>query len=295
MIPWLRKTDAITMKVSPAITELISLALKEDVGSGDLTAQYFVSSDSESCAEVVAREPLVISGLDLVPLVCRQVDEALTVELLAKDGQAIKVGECVLRIQGKSASILTAERTVLNFLQRLSGVATLTGRYVAEIKNSTTQLLDTRKTTPGWRELEKYAVTCGGGQNHRMGLFDRVMVKDNHIQALGGVMALQAYVDTFKKDHPAIPIEVEVDTLEQLEAVLKLREIDFILLDNMDLDTLKLAVSMRKQAGSLAKLEASGGVNLSTIGGISETGVDFISVGGLTHSAVAVDLGMDFI
>ena len=283
------------MQRTEHINQLIQLALQEDIGRGDLTSEFFVNEDSIDTANVTARETLIVSGSNLAHWISSEIDTSLEVTTLIQDGELAQPGDAVINIQGKSRSILTAERSVLNFMQRLSGISTLTHQYAQAIKGTDATLLDTRKTTPGWRALEKYAVTCGGGSNHRHGLYDRVMVKDNHIAALGGIAKLQEYLDTFKTTHPNIPIEVEVDKLEQLKDLLRLQHIDYVLLDNMSTEQLKAAVNLVKKANSPFSTEASGGVNLETIRSIAETGVDFISVGAITHSATAVDLGMDFV
>jgi nicotinate-nucleotide pyrophosphorylase (carboxylating) len=200
----------------------------------------------------------------------------------------------VLRVEGSARSILTAERTALNFLQRLSGVATLTRRYVDAIAGTGAAILDTRKTTPGYRMLEKAAVVHGGGTNHRIGLFDRAMVKDNHLVAESRLPGLQASIAELKADRPEVEVELEADRLEQVEAFFGLEGVDYLLLDNMSLEDLRAAVAMRN-GRTIPRLEASGGVNLERVRGIAETGVDFISVGALTHSAPSLDLGLDFV
>jgi len=283
------------MEKTEHINQLIHLSVQEDLGSGDLTSEFFVHPDSTNTAHVTARETLIVSGSNLAYWICEIIDPTLVLTLHIKDGETAHAGDIVITITGNSRSILTAERTLLNFMQRLSGIATLTNQYYQTISGTGASLLDTRKTTPGWRALEKYAVTCGGGQNHRIGLYDRVMVKDNHIVALGGIGNLQNHIDQLKIQHPHIPIEVEVDTIHQLKSLLKLTKIDFVLLDNMSLKQLSEAVELTKKSDSPFKTEASGGVNLKTIRNIAKTGVDYISVGAITHSATAVDLGMDFI
>ncbi len=203
-------------------------------------------------------------------------------------------GAVLMMIEGKARSILTAERTALNFLQRLSGVASITARYVAAVKHTRAKILDTRKTTPGYRTLEKKAVLDGGGTNHRMGLYDRAMVKDNHLATEGGLEALQASIRLLKSEKPNVQVELEADRLDQVAEFLKLEGVDYILLDNMSLEDMRKAVAMRDD-NSKVFLEASGGVNLDTVRDIAETGVDFISVGALTHSAPALDIGLDFV
>jgi nicotinate-nucleotide pyrophosphorylase (carboxylating) len=215
------------------------------------------------------------------------------VEILIHDGSRVAAGALVIRVEGFARSILTAERTALNFLQRLSGIATLTAKYVDQVKGCRAQILDTRKTTPGYRHLEKKAVTHGGGLNHRQGLYDRAMVKDNHLVAESGLDAIQTSIKNLNTLRPEVEVELEADDLEQVRNFLTLEGVDHILLDNMSLDELRAAVDARGNR-SQPQLEASGGVHLETVRKIAETGVDFISVGSLTHSAPALDIGLDF-
>jgi len=278
---------------SQVTSDLIDLALKEDIGAGDVTSRYFVPEVQTSSAYIYAKADGVLAGIDIATEVFRRVDEGVKLKAVKKDGDIVKYGDHVLEIEGSSRSILTAERTSLNFLQRLSGIATNTSKYVVLTKGTKARILDTRKTTPGWRQLEKMAVVAGGGTNHRMGLYDRAMVKDNHIVAQDKLEAMQAAISQLKKDLPDVEVELEADTLLQVENFLRLDGVDYILLDNMDNDQMKRAVSMRGGSGPL--LEASGGVNLTTVKAIAETGVDFISVGALTHSAVALDLSLEFV
>ena len=273
---------------------LIDLALAEDIGSGDVTSRYFVPENRVARAFIVARTEGVISGAEVAQAVFRAVDASLDIAILIPDGSRVSAGAMVLRVEGPARSILTAERTALNFLQRLSGVATLTRRYVDAIAGTGAAILDTRKTTPGYRMLEKAAVVHGGGTNHRLGLFDRAMVKDNHLVAENSLSVLQAGITKLKADRPGVEVELEADRLEQVEAFLGLDGVDYLLLDNMSLEDLRAAVAMRN-GRTIPRLEASGGVNLETVRGIAETGVDFISVGALTHSAPSLDLGLDFV
>ena len=268
--------------------ELIRMALEEDIGVGDVTSLYFVPEDRKARAFVTVRKEGVISGMGLAEAVF------LEVEVLVEDGSKVAPGAMLMKVEGKARSILTAERTALNFLQRLSGVATLTSRYVSLVKHTNAKILDTRKTTPGYRALEKKAVLDGGGVNHRMGLYDRAMVKDNHLVAEGGIAALQEAIRKLNEEKPQVEVELEADRLEQVEAFLELEGVDYILLDNMDLTELCEAVAMRDERHRV-RFEASGGVNLETVADIAETGVDFISVGALTHSAPALDIGLDFV
>ena len=273
---------------------LIDRALTEDVGSGDLTALYFVPADRQATALLVARQEGVIAGSELAASVFREVDASLEITTLIEDGARVIDGAIVMKISGSARSILTAERTALNFMQRLSGIATQTYEYVKAVEGTKARILDTRKTTPGWRALEKAAVVCGGGTNHRMGLYDRVMVKDNHLVSEGGLNALQQSMQRLLADHPEVEIEVEADHLDQVKALLEMEEVDYILLDNMSLDQLREAVAMRGMR-TRPMLEASGGVTLASVRSIALTGVDFISVGALTHSVKAMDLALDFV
>jgi nicotinate-nucleotide pyrophosphorylase (carboxylating) len=231
--------------------------------------------------------------MEIAARVFSKVDPTLEVEVLIPDGSRVCEGALLIRVEGSARSILTAERTALNFLQRLSGVATLTAAYVEAIKGTSARILDTRKTTPGYRLLEKQAVLHGGGVNHRMGLYDRAMVKDNHLVAECGPDAIQAAIRRVKAERPTVEVELEADEIGQVQAFLRMEGVDHILLDNMTLEELCEAVTARGERGT-PMLEASGGVNLQTVREIAETGVDFISVGALTHSAPALDIGLDF-
>ena len=277
------------------VMQLIDMALNEDIGAGDVTSEYFVPKEAEAHAFVLVKQAGVVAGHELAKAVCQKVDPKIQLKMLVEEGACVAERTRVIELRGPAQSILTAERVMLNFMQRLSGIATKTSRFVAEVKHTKAKVLDTRKTTPGWRYLEKGAVVAGGGTNHRMGLYDRAMVKDNHLVAQHDIDSLQAAILQLKKDKPAVQVELETDTLAQVEAFLKLDGVDYILLDNMSCEQMEQAVAMRDAAGSKVLLEASGGVNLSTVKGIAETGVDFISVGALTHSAVALDISLEFI
>ncbi len=274
-------------------SQLIDLALTEDIGSGDVTSEYFVPADRLSRGMVVAKQEGVVAGVEIAAEVFRRVDPDLEIELLLQDGSLVSSRTDVMEVRGSSRSILTAERTALNFLQRLSGIASKTRLFVDLVEGTSAKILDTRKTTPGWRALEKAAVLAGGGTNHRMGLYDRAMVKDNHLVAEGGLAALQKAIDRLREEQPDVEIELEADRLDQVESFLTLEGVDYILLDNMTNEEMVKAVSLRQ--GKAPLLEASGGVNLTTVAGISKTGVDFISVGAVTHSAVALDLSLEFL
>jgi nicotinate-nucleotide pyrophosphorylase (carboxylating) len=267
-------------------------ALAEDIGSGDVTTLAAVPETAQAKAEVRAREPLVVAGLALAEAAFRELSKALQITRVVEDGRRLAEGKPLLKIAGSARALLSAERVALNFLQRLCGIATLTAQFVDAVKGTRAQILDTRKTTPGWRRLEKYAVTCGGGRNHRLGLFDMVLIKDNHLAALRNESpnAIAAAVQRARARYPALKVEVEADTLEQVEQAVAAGA-DMVLLDNMNLVQLRLAVQKCKDR---ALTEASGGVTLAGVRDIAETGVDFISVGALTHSARAVDIGLDF-
>ena len=276
-------------EVGEQVEELIRCALVEDLGPEWLDATTVaLASEAQGTAQLRTREPCRVAGVEVAREVFLHVDEQLAVEIERPDGSDVLPGDTLLTVSGKVSAILTAERTALNFLQRLCGVATLTRTFVEAANRPEVALLDTRKTTPGWRALEKAAVVCGGGVNHRMGLYDAIMIKDNHVALWGGGTIADA-VNTARSTFPALKIEVEVDTLEQLEAVLPAKP-DWVLLDNMTPETLKKAV---KLCDGHCQAEASGGITLETIGAIAATGVDAVSVGALTHAAAAVDLGLD--
>jgi nicotinate-nucleotide pyrophosphorylase (carboxylating) len=272
------------------------LALREDLaGIGDLTCQALLLPEAVGQAALMARANGTIAGLPAAQIVYRLLDPSIQVELLCKDGDQVESDTQIGVVSGPLRAILSGERTALNFLQRLSGVATQTRRFVEAIAGLPCQILDTRKTTPGWRRLEKYAVRCGGGRNHRMGLYDAVLIKDNQLAALGGGANVvpAAFTRARLAVGRVIPIEIEVEQLEQLDRALPLGP-DRILLDNVDLETLQEAVRRRNSVAPKVQLEASGGVTLATVRAIAETGVDFISVGALTHSAPALDIALDF-
>lgn len=262
---------------------LIDLALEEDAGLGDVTSRAIFPAKHRSRAVIDAKQDLVICGLEVAATVFARVDPALKVKLLAKDGDRVKRGAAVLRVEGPTVALLTAERTALNFMQRLSGIATVTRRYVDAAQGSSLVVLDTRKTTPTLRVLEKYAVRAGGGTNHRFALDDGILIKDNHIALAGGVLAALQRMRHAAED---MVIEVEVRTLEELDVALEAGATR-ILADNMDLATLAETV---RRARKRAQVEVSGGVTLDRIPEIAATGADFVSVGALTHSAPAVDL-----
>ena len=279
--------------MSPSAIDLIRRAIAEDLGPGDITSECFIPADHRSAARIVAKENGVLAGTEVAREVFRQVDPAIEIVLRKNDGDTIASGDIILAATGPTRTLLSAERTALNFLQRLSGIATLTRRFVDAVAGTKAVILDTRKTTPGLREFERLAVRVGGGVNHRFGLFDRVLAKDNHLAVTGDVAGLQCAIDEAKKRIPDILIEIEADTLEQVRVLCDLRGIDIILLDNMTNDQLREAVQIRGNKQII--LEASGGVNLDTVAAIAATGIDQISVGALTHSARAIDLSMEVI
>lgn len=280
-------------KVSDNMQELIRLALQEDFGDGDVTSNYFVPEDLQARALMRPRVQGVLSGVKVAEAVFRAVDPTLHIEVHLHDGEEVAPGAVVMMIEGKARSILGAERTALNFIQRLSGVATMTHKYVKAIAHTSCKLLDTRKTTPGYRLLEKAAVVHGGGNNHRLGLYDRAMVKDNHLMTDGKTDHLQACIRKLKADKPHVEVELEADRLDQVASFLQLEGVDYILLDNMSCEDMRKAVEMR---GPNRKpyFEASGGLTLETAPAAAETGVDFMSFGCLTHSVPSLDLGLDF-
>ena len=278
--------------LSPIILDpIVRLALAEDLGrAGDLTSDATIPPETQLSVVIAARQAGVIAGLDVAAYSAQLVDPALRLEIEKPDGSALSPGDVVARLSGSARSILTAERTMLNFLGRLSGVASLTRQYVEGVAHTKTRIVCTRKTTPGHRALEKRAVRCGGGTSHRYGLDDAILIKDNHIAACGGSIATTLERAKAYAGHLRM-IEIEVDTLAQLEEALKYGP-HAILLDNMSLDQLREAVAIT--AGRVP-LEASGGVTLGSVAAIAGTGVDFISSGALTHSAPNLDLGLDVV
>jgi nicotinate-nucleotide pyrophosphorylase (carboxylating) len=284
-----------TPSETAACRQLIELALVEDLDDGgDITSQAVIPQDLPGCAAFVARAEGVVAGLPAAALVLEAVDNRLVFQPLLNDGTAVQRGTRLATVAGPMRGILAAERTALNFLQRLSGVATQTAQYVQTIAGLPAQILDTRKTTPGWRLLEKYAVRQGGGHNHRLGLYDGILIKDNHLAALASDptnlwQRLRAALPVPR----SVPVEIEVDTLDQLRDVLPIGP-DIVLLDNMTPEQMRMAVALRNRMAPAVQLEASGGISLQTVRAIAETGVDRISVGALTHSAPALDIALDY-
>lgn len=273
------------------IEAVVAQALAEDIGHGDLTTQTAIPAAVQSTAHIVTREAGVVAGLPVVIAVFHQLDPRLKVLLHVDDGATVAAGTKLATVVGSARSILGGERVALNLLQRLSGIATMTAQYVAAVANTKAKILDTRKTTPGLRALEKYAVRVGGGYNHRFGLYDGVMLKDNHLAILAaqGIDLVSAIKQVRQHLGPMVQIEVEVESVDAAIAAAEAGA-DLILLDNMPLDQLRLAV---QAIAGRAKTEASGGVTLQTVRAIAETGVDYISVGALTHSVRALDIGLD--
>jgi nicotinate-nucleotide pyrophosphorylase (carboxylating) len=283
-------TPALPVKLPPLLVETaVAAALAEDLGAGgDITTDAIVPAEATGEAAIVARQAGVIAGLDLAEAAFKALDPEIRFTRIVEDGEKVAAGGTIAQISGKTRALLTAERTALNFLGRLSGIATLTASYVKAVEGTATRIACTRKTTPGLRAFEKYAVRAGGGVNHRFGLYDAVLVKDNHIAAAGGLA--QALERLSARSGHLVKIEVEVDTLDQLKQALSFA-IDAVLLDNMDVDTLRQAV---KLVAGRVKTEASGGVTLETVREIALTGVDLISVGALTHSPRNLDSSLEW-
>lgn len=268
------------------LDDLIRHALKEDIHTGDLTTRACLTGPRPAKARFVAKEPFVLAGIQVAARVFALLDPAIVFDAQMKDGARVASGDLLACVSGDASSLLQGERVALNLLQRMCGVATLTSRYVEAVAGTQARIVDTRKTTPGLRMLEKYAVRVGGGVNHRTGLYDGILIKENHIAAAGGITAA---VNRTRDYIPhTLKIEVETETVEQVEEALAARA-DIIMLDNMDCATMRQCVGL---IGGRALVEASGGVNLDTVRAIAETGVDIISVGALTHSSKAVDISM---
>jgi len=268
----------------------IGLALQEDIGAGDITTEFFVPDGLHALGRIIARERAIVAGGETAAEVFRRVNPKLHVDILQPDGAALIGGETILEVRGPTRSILTAERVALNFLQHLSGVATLTRQFVDAIGKSRAKILDTRKTMPGLRALEKAAVMAGGGANHRSSLNEMVLLKDNHLTAGAGLSEMVGALQRLRKEQPDTRIEVEADSLEQVHAFLEVEGIHVILLDNMKPSEMREAVALGKKK---VKFEASGGVTLKNVRQIAATGVDYISVGALTHSAPAINMSLE--
>lgn len=283
-----KKLPQIDWKIAKLI---IKIALEEDIGTGDATSLSVLTPKNKASAVIFCKEDCICAGLPIVREIFKTLDKNAKFEMLVSDGDFCKKNTKMAKVSGKAIAILSAERTALNFLQRLCGIATTSFHYANALKGTKTKVLDTRKTTPGWRNLEKYAVAAGGASNHRIGLYDRIMIKDNH-RALASMLYENGLIDAVakaRKKFPKLQIEVEADTLEDVKQAL-LAGADYILLDNMDSDTMKKAV---KIINGRAKTEASGGIRLDMLAKIANTGVDFISCGALTHSVKAIDISME--
>jgi len=268
---------------------LIRLALNEDVRTGDYTSLWTLPAEQVQTAKLIAKEDGVVAGLPIIELVFAELGGNVKVETYIQDGDSVKVGTQIASITGETKTLLSGERVMLNFLQQLSGVATITNKFASALKGGKTKVLDTRKTIPGFRTLQKYAVLAGGGSNHRMGLWDMILVKDNHIAAAGGV--LEAWNAVKKQNTKNLNVEIEVENLEQLKLLLGLG-VNRIMLDNMSNDLMRKAVKMAKESGDPVELEASGNMTLERVKELANIGLDFISVGALTHSVKALDISM---
>ena len=276
--------------MKPKYYDPIAAALKEDIGEGDVTTDFFVPVTLRVTGRIVARENAVVAGTEAAAEVFRQVDASTDIQISCHDGGNIAAGDVIIEVRGLACSILKAERVALNFLQHLCGIATLTRQFVDAVGNHSAKILDTRKTTPGLRALEKAAVVAGGGANHRFGLYDMVLVKDNHLAALGGPSSFGDRIRRLRQERPSIRIEVEADDLEQVRAFVEVDGIDVILLDNMTPAQIWEAVALRRNN---IKFEASGGITLKNVKRVAATGVDYISSGALTNSARAIDLALE--
>jgi nicotinate-nucleotide pyrophosphorylase (carboxylating) len=268
----------------------IAAALKEDIGQGDITTDFFVPETLHAAGRIAAREKAILAGTGAAGEVFRRIDPSIDIQIVRRDGDEVVAGDIIIEVRGLARSILKAERVALNFLQRLSGIATLTRQFVDAVGNHPAKILDTRKTTPGLRSLEKAAVVAGGGVNHRFGLYDMVLVKDNHLATFGGLTSFADRIHQLRRERPNIRIEVEADDLEQARAFAEVEGIDVILLDNMTPAQMREAVALRKNN---IQFEASGGITLKNVKRIAATGVDYISIGGLTNAAPAIDIGLE--
>jgi nicotinate-nucleotide pyrophosphorylase (carboxylating) len=276
--------------MKPDRYDLIAAALKEDIGQGDITTDFFVPDTLHASGRIIAREKAIVAGTGAAAEVFRQVDPSIDTQIIHRDGDEVVSGDAIIEVRGLARSILSAERVALNFLQRLCGIATLTRQFVDAVGNHSTKILDTRKTTPGLRALEKAAVVAGGGVNHRFGLYDMVLVKDNHLATFGGLSSLADRIRQLREERPNIRIEVEADDLEQARAFAEINDIDVILLDNMPPAQIREAVALGKDN---IQFEASGGITLKNVKRVAATGVDYISIGSLTNAARAIDIGLE--
>jgi len=276
--------------VKPNRYDPIGAALQEDIGGGDITTEFFVPDSLHATGRIIARENAVVAGSGVASEVFRQVDPSTDTQIIRGDGAEAALGDVIIEVRGLARSILKAERVALNFLQRLCGIATLTRKFVDAIGDHPAKILDTRKTTPGLRAMEKAAVVAGGGGNHRFGLYDMVLVKDNHLTTFEGLSSFAERIRQLRQERPKIRIEVEADDLEQVRAFVEVDGIDVILLDNMTPAQIREAITLRKDN---IEFEASGGITLKNVNRIAATGVDYISVGSLTHGARAIDICLE--
>jgi nicotinate-nucleotide pyrophosphorylase (carboxylating) len=276
--------------MKPNRCDPIAVAIKEDIGDGDITTDFFVPETLHATGRIIAREKAVVAGTGAAAEVFRQIDPATDVQINRRDGDDVAADDVIIEVRGFARSILKAERVSLNFLQRLCGIATLTREFVNAVGDDSAKILDTRKTTPGLRELEKAAVVAGGGVNHRFGLYDMVLVKDNHLAGLGDLSNFAERIRRLREERPNIRIEVEADDLEQARAFVEVDGIDVILLDNMTPAQIREAVALRRNN---IKFEASGGITLKNVKRVAATGVDYISIGALTNAARAIDISLE--
>src|SRR6266436_5561747 len=276
--------------VKPNRYDPIGAALQEDIGGGDITTEFFVPDSLHATGRIIARENAVVAGTGTAAEIFRKIDPATDIQIVRPDGEAVALGDVIIEVRGLARSILKAERVALNFLQRLCGIATLTRQFVDAIGNHPAKILDTRKTTPGLRAMEKAAVVAGGGRNHRFGLYDMVLVKDNHLTTFEGLSSFAERIRQLRQERPKIRIEVEADDLEQVRGFVEVDGIDVILLDNMTPAQIREAIALRKDN---IEFEASGGITLKNVNRIAATGVDYISVGSLTHRARAIDICLE--
>ena len=277
-------------RMKPDHYDPIAAALKEDIGHGDITTDSFVPETLHATGRIIAREKAVVAGTGSAAEVFRQVDPATDIQITCHDGDEVAAGDLIIEVRGLARSILKGERVALNFLQHLCGIATVTRDFVNAIGNHSAKILDTRKTTPGLRALEKAAVVAGGGVNHRFGLYDMVLIKDNHLAALGGLSGFADRIRRLRQERPNIRIEVEADELEQARAFVELDGIDVVLLDNMPPAQIREALALRRNN---IKFEASGGITLKNVKRVAATGVDYISIGALTNAAPAIDIALE--
>lgn len=269
------------------LKSLIKKELFEDIGRGDITTKLVIPEDTEVVAEIIAQEEQIIAGLEIIKIGFKILDAKIKVKILVLEGKKVEKGKKIAEIRGKASNILKGERTILNFLQRISGIATLTSKFVEEAKGYRCKILDTRKTTPGLRILEKYAVRAGGGNNHRFGLYDQVLIKDTHLKIISDIRNILRKV----KSKTSLKVEVEVANMQELNEVLS-EKVDIIMLDNMSISRLKKAVDLIKKKDKKIKIEVSGNVSLKKVKEIAKLGVDFISIGALTHSSKAINLSL---